>query len=387
MELFLQLLFWIPLLAVFYSYVVYPIAVALFAKKFGKKTAFASAYYPNIGILVPAYNEEKVIRKKIENVLALDYPAEKISVWIGSDQSNDATESIVKELMASDSRIHLWVSPDRGGKTQVVNRLIPEIDAELILLTDANTMHQADCLQKMTGHFADPIVGGVAGRIGHIAEENEGELSEDVYRNYEVNQKKNESALHSCISAFGGFYLIRKSSFRSIPANAYSNDDVLIPMNIVRLGQRMIFEPNAVSEEDLTCDVGTEYKRRIRIGAGNYQSFSWLLDFLNPLKGWPAFCYVSHKAIRWFSAIFLAVSFGALGVLTAFGSCQIYSLLFFAGVIGIAIVLVGYLGLKIKVLRPAYYFFIMNIALIQGFFRFAKGIKSAAWSRTDRTVN
>ncbi|MBN1577896.1 MAG: hypothetical protein JW913_15155, partial [Chitinispirillaceae bacterium] len=205
-----------------------------------------------------------------------------------------------------------------------------------------------------------------------------------IYRAFESKQKFYEGTLHSTISAFGGFYAIRKSAFRPIPANSYSNDDVLIPMNVIRQGLRMIFEPEAISEEEMTGNVKSEFDRRIRIGAGNFQAFFWLLDFINPSRGWPSFCLVSHKFSRWFSPLFLLAAMVSCGVLFFKSDIDLYRMLFASGMM-IAMTGILHKFIPLRITRHVFYFLVMNTALVLGFFRFLSGIKSAAWSRTERS--
>jgi cellulose synthase/poly-beta-1,6-N-acetylglucosamine synthase-like glycosyltransferase len=325
------------------------------------------------------YNEEKVIRLKIENLLALDYPADRLEIWVGSDCSTDATHDIVRGFKSD--RVHLWTAARRGGKTEVLNHLAPLIDAEVILFTDANTMHRPDSLRKLVRSFADPTVGGVAGSIKHRSGKQEKE--EQLYRSFESKQKFFESRLHSSISAFGGFYSIRSSLFRPLHYNAYSNDDVLIPMNIIRLQHRVVFDPEAVSEEDMTESIAHEFARRIRIGAGNFQAFFWLLDFLHPGRGWPWFCYFSHKVTRWFSPFLLGTAFVCSGILWFLTSATVFLAVPLAGVLFIATGL-SFLVIPVRITRPAFYFLSMNTALVLGLLRYCKGIQSAAWTRTER---
>lgn len=365
---------------ILYSYCIYPVLLSLFAVLFKKKIIFDNGYQPTVGIVVPVYNEEKIIRQKIENILSMQYPPEKISVWIGSDQSTDRTNEIIKTF--DDKRVRLWIAPKRGGKTEVLNNLVPQVDSEIIFLTDANTMHQADCLKKMVGYYADPAVGAVLGRVKHIIRDGN-DFAETMYRSFEVWQKNLESRLHSSIAAFGGFYTIRKEYFKPIPFNAYSNDDVLIPMNIIRQKKRVVFEYNAISEEDVTGYLRTEFNRRIRIGAGNFQAFFWLLDFLSPFRGWSSFCYISHKVFRWFSPFAIIGMYVSLGLLSIMSTSIVFKILFFLGFL-VLLFFILYKLFKLKIIRPLYYFFAMNIALFFGFFRYLGGIKSAAWARTKR---
>ena len=379
--LFFKFLFWFSLGVVIYSYFLYPIFLSIFARLFGRPVnAGTDNYYPQIGVLVPAYNEEKVILRKIENILSMDYPAGKLSVWVGSDCSSDRTDEIVQGI--DNPRVHFWRSERRGGKTGIINGLAPQITGEILMFTDANTMHRKDCLKNMVKRFADPAIGGVAGHIEHKTSEVK-ENAENVYRSFESRQKVMEGKLHSTISAFGGSYAIRKALFRPIPKNAYSNDDVLIPMDIIRQGYRIIYEMDAVSEEDMTEKVKSEFDRRVRIGAGNFQSFFWLFDFFNPMRGWPCFCYISHKITRWFFPFFILFCFVSCAAVVALGGAQVYKFLLSCGIIFSVSGLLYHL-IPLRINRHIFYFFAMNLALLFGAVRFSRGIKSAVWKRTER---
>jgi len=375
----LSLVFWVSLLLVAYSYLVYPVLLAGAAKLFKRTVRLGETHFPSIAVIVPVYNEEKVIKAKLENILSIDYPADTLEIWVGSDCSTDHTHEIVKQFPSS--RVHLWIAQKRGGKTEVLNHLAPLVSAEILVFTDANTVHRTDSIKKMVRSFADPTVGGVAGLIKHQSKKREAE--EVLYRSFECRQKFNESQLHSSISAFGGFYSIRRELFKPLPYNAYSNDDVLIPMNVIRRNFRVVFDPEAISEEDMTESIAHEFTRRVRIGAGNFQAFFWLLDFLNPLRGWPWFCFLSHKASRWFSPFFMATAMGCAGALGFLHGAQFYAC-YFIGCAGLASAGALYLLFPLRILRPLFYFMSMNIALMMGFFRYCAGIRSAAWSRTER---
>ncbi|MBD3239115.1 MAG: glycosyltransferase [Chitinivibrionales bacterium] len=380
MLLILALLFWASMGALLHSYVVYPLVLPMLARLFGKPVRRDPTYVPSVAFIVPVYNEESVIKAKLENILRLDYPAESLSVWIGSDCSNDKTHEIVR--LFPDPRVHLWIAPERGGKTGVLNNLTPMVKADILVFTDANTMHRPDSLRKLVAPFADPVVGGVAAHIDHAVRDSE-QREERFYRSFESRQKEYESRLHSTISAFGGYYAVRATLFRPIPPNAYSNDDVLIPMNVVRRRRRVWFEPSATAFEDTTEALGAEVKRRVRIGAGNFQSLVWLADFLNPLRGWPWFCFVSHKALRWTSPLLVLVALLSCAALCALSAAPLYCLLLG---LGLAFIVAGLSSRIVPTKTTGYmlYFLAMNAALLLGFLRFARGIRSAAWERTER---
>lgn len=381
MVLFLAAFFWISIGLVAYSYLIYPPLISICAHLFGLAITKDKAIRPSVAFLVPVYNEEKVLRKKIENILSLNYPSDKLSIWLGSDSSTDGTHTIVKEF--TDPRIHLWIAPTRGGKTQVLNQMAPIVPAEILVFTDANTMHAQESLKYLVASFADNKVGCVAGHINHLdpGSEVSGEVT---YRSFESNQKRAEGRLASTISAYGGFYGIRRELFKPIPFNAYSNDDVLIPMNVLRQGFRVVFESRAISQEDTTNNRSVEFRRRIRIGAGNFQAFFWLLDFLNPLKGWVWLSYCSHKAIRWFSPILLLLAACACIALIITRSGLIYDVLGLCATLFVCIG-ISHTIIPLRLTKAIFYFLSMNTAFCLGLIRYCKGIKSAAWSTTQRS--
>jgi cellulose synthase/poly-beta-1,6-N-acetylglucosamine synthase-like glycosyltransferase len=380
----LIILFWLSLFIVIYSYAIYPAVLKLLAGLFGRPVKADAAYAPTVGVVIPVYNEELVIREKILNILSLEYPTEKLSLWVGSDRSVDGTESIVREFMG-DPRIHLWIAPSRNGKTIVLNRLVPMVDADIVLFTDADIMLRRNSLKNIVRNFADPAVGAVGGNTLHVVRSGAA-TEESKYRSFEANQKTMEARLHSTISLFGSFFAIRKSLFLPIPPNAYSNDDVLIPMNVIRQGYRVAFEPEAVSEEEMAPSLSLEFKRRVRIGAGNFQAFLWLLDFLNPLRGWPCFCYLSHKACRWFSPLLILLGFLCCGIIAFSYDVTAYRFLFCLAT-GIVIIGLSYLFIPLKQIKPVFYFLAMNFALVLGLFRYLSGIRSAVWSPPRRRGN
>ncbi len=365
-----------------HTYLLYPLALRVLARLFGRPVRRDESYAPSVAFLVPAYNEQRVILNKIRNIFASTYPPERITVWIGSDKSTDQTNAVVKEFAGHDPRVRLLVAARRVGKTGILNEIAPKIDAEVIVFTDANTMHRPDALRAMVAAFADPAVGAVAGQIEH-AQHDAGIREERLYRTFEVAQKQDEALLHSVIGAFGGFYAVRARLFRPIPRNAYSNDDVLIPMNIVRQGYRVWYEAGAVSTEDSTEDLRQEFRRRVRIGAGNYQSLVWLAWLLNPLHARVWFCYVSHKVLRWLAPLLMLFALASLVVLAVLTAHPVWQLSL-GIVIAATVAAVASPIAPLPLSRTLFYFLAMNTALLAGLGKFLTGIRTAAWERTAR---
>jgi len=373
-------LFWASAGAFVFTYGGYPILVKFFSRIFAKPLVQNKDYECTLAIVVPAYNEEEVIREKIENILSLDYPREKMNIWIASDCSTDQTEKIVEEY--KEKGVRLWKAPSRMGKSQVLNRVIPMTDGEIAVVTDADIMMEKESLRKIVRNFGDPSVGCVGGNTRY-GKGPEARAEERVYRFYERKLKEWESMLHSSVAVFGSFYAVRRELFKTLPDKALANDDILIPMNIIRKGCRVYFESEALSYEKPASRVKGEFLRRIRIGTSNLQAFFWLLDFLNPLKGWAWFCFVGHKVLRWFSPFFLAAGWLSTFFLGWIYGLMLSKVLFLAGVV-VFVVAVSSFVIPLRCSRYVMYFLAMNIALILGAVKFLCGIRRSFWSPPER---
>ncbi|MBN1984092.1 MAG: glycosyltransferase family 2 protein [Chitinivibrionales bacterium] len=384
MMMIVKIVFFLSLFLLIYAYSIYPVLLRTLQRVRKRKLVRKEGYKPTVSILVPVYNEEKIIGAKIENCLALDYPKEKLQIMICSDCSSDGTSHIVSTY--NDSRLRFIDYRTRSGKTGVINKALPQATGEIVVLTDANTMLNADALVRMVSLYGNKKIGAVLGQVILVEPKGSYGLAKELaYRTFESKLKYYEGVFGASMGAFGGFYSIRKELFTPLPANAYSNDDLLIPLTILKKGHAVVFDNLAYSYEDTAFSVADEFKRRVRIGAGNFQAFFLLLSLLNPFRGVVCWMYLSHKVLRWFSpflllSLFLSNLFLAdtvLFELICFGQYLFYSLA--AG---------GYLVYRFKLtipfILPAYHFVSMNIALLLGFFKYVKGIKSATWDSTER---
>src|SRR5579862_4141557 len=189
--------FWIAWGLIAYTYVLFPIILAVFARMFGRNDLQqkvldpADSYLPRVVMLVAAHNEERVIAEKLRNTWQLDYPADKLSLYVGSDGSDDRTAQILREC--GDLRLRAYLFDDRRGKISVLNELMERVDADIVVMSDANTMYAPDAVRRMIRHFADPCVGCVSGQLK--LEEAGGTSGEGIYWRYEQWIKQNESRL------------------------------------------------------------------------------------------------------------------------------------------------------------------------------------------------
>ena len=334
--------------------------------------------WPSVSVLISVYNEEKHIVTRIENLLALDYPGDKLEILIGSDGSTDSTNELVRRF--PDARVKLHAFELRGGKPGVLNRLVPQARGELLVFSDANAMFGRDTLRKLARHFDDPQIGGVCGRL--VLHGDDSETDEGPYWKLETYLKARESALDSCLGANGAIYAIRKAHWPTIPDNTFV-DDFVIGMRVREGGHRVIYDTEAVATEELPQSVGHEMTRRIRIGAGDFQALFLCWRSLLPWRGLYSIAFWSHKVLRWFAPFLMitaTISNVALLPQPVFVALLVLQVAFYS----LALLGAFIHGRKIVLFSAPYYFVTINFALLLGFFRFVTGTQQAAWKRTAR---
>jgi cellulose synthase/poly-beta-1,6-N-acetylglucosamine synthase-like glycosyltransferase len=371
------IVFLVSSFAVLYSYTIYPLLLALLP---GWREAPRSdaGECRSLSILLSVYNEEKHIAARIDNLLALDYPADKVQVLIGSDGSTDRTDDLVRQC--SSPRIELHAFSPRRGKPSVLNRLVVLAQGDLLVFTDANTMFAPDALRKLVRHFADPKIGGVCGRL--VFPSASTKTHETPYWKLETYLKQRESAIDSCLGANGGIYAIRRTAWPGIPNNTLI-DDFVIGMRVREQGLRLIYDAEAIATEELPQSVSHEMTRRIRIGAGGFQALLLCWRSLLPWRGVYTFAFWSHKVLRWLSPFFMLTGLVSNIVLLPH---PLFAVLLALQLTFYALALVGAVrrGRKFVLFSGPYYFVTINLALLLGFFRFITHTQQAAWKRTAR---
>jgi biofilm PGA synthesis N-glycosyltransferase PgaC len=374
-----QIIFFASAGVIVYSYAIYPLLLALAPARRCEPSGVPISGWPSVSILISVYNEEKHITQRIENLLALDYPNDKLEILIGSDGSSDHTNELVRKY--ADARVQLHAFEQRRGKSAVLNRLVPQAHGELLVFSDANSMFAQDALCKLVRHFADPGIGGVCGRL--LFSENANQTKESSYWKLETYMKGRESALDSCLGANGAIYAIRKSHFPLFPDNTIV-DDFVIGMLVREKGLRVIYDADAVAIEDSPPSVGHEMTRRIRIGAGDFQALGLCWRSLLPwrIRGFHSFAFWSHKVLRWLAPFAMIV---ALAANIALRSRPLFAEMLAAQLTFYTLALVGVLRARTSPLFSVpHYFVSINLALLFGFYRFITRTQQTAWKRTVR---
>jgi cellulose synthase/poly-beta-1,6-N-acetylglucosamine synthase-like glycosyltransferase len=354
-----------------YPLIVYPPLIALLARLFPRPVRKGlPKTLPLVTIVTPAYNEEKVISEKIQNTLALDYPADRLELLVASDGSSDRTAEKVRDV--SDPRIRLLDFRERRGKLSVLKEVIGKAAGEIVVFSDASALLAPDALKKLVANFGDPTVGAVSGRyvIRHdVTPLLDGRsVGERGYFEFEVFQRIRESLFFSTLGGHGAFYGIRKDLFPEIASDVV-NDDFVIPMKIVEKGFRTVYEDEALVFEIHQATVSGEFKRRIRISHGNFQQIFLLRSLLGLRFPRVALVFWSHKVLRIFQPFFLMV---ILFMPLLIGG-PLFRLFFLLQVAFYALGgAAAYFRLSSRLLAVPLYFTLGNAAILGGFVRYLK---------------
>lgn len=375
----MEFIFYLFLFLVFYCYLGYPLCLIVFGFLLKKKPRKAEVT-PFLSLLIPVYNEEKIIQRKIENALSLDYPKDKLEIVIASE-SQDKTNEIAEKY--KQEGIKVFSFPERKGKQNTIYRVLPFCQGEIIVLTDANGMFERNALRRIVRGFADQRVGCVSGRLQYQnpkkAPVGEGE---GVYWKYEVFLKNLESKTGFLLGANGSIYAIRKSLYQ--PISPFRSDDFDLPIRVALQGYWALLENEAVSEEEVYSEAASDFKRKtVIVGWHIKGAFILLKESLKKAKFLLAFELVSHKILRWLIGFFLVFIFLSNIFLLA---KPFYLFLFLGQIIFYSLAFLGYLqdreGKKLnKLVNLAYYFCLVNIAAMIGVIKGIFGKQTPTWEK------
>src|SRR5581483_1785935 len=379
----LHTIFWGCFIAVAYNYAGYPLLLFLLStlsqakadlhyllRRTNRRCAPPNGYVPTVAVLVSAYNEAAVIHAKVENTRELDYPNDRLEIWFGLDAPSDSTAEILRRDV--DDRMRILDFPTRRGKLAVLGDLARQTAAEILVLTDANTMLDRHCIRKLVRHFCDPQVAVVTGEEIRKPVRESGPSGESIYWRYESAIKILENRLNCAQGANGAALAIRKSLFE--PKVSSIVEDFQIPLELRFRGHRVVYDPEAIAVEEITPNLQAQFTRRVRIGAGNYQTLFRNPRYLNPSYGLLTFTFISHRLLRWLTPLCLTVAF--LCNIAMVNTMQ-FAALFAIQCVFYSMALLGYIRQKraqpVACLSLPLSFCSMNLALLLGFCAYVMG--------------
>jgi cellulose synthase/poly-beta-1,6-N-acetylglucosamine synthase-like glycosyltransferase len=391
----LKIVFWCCVALVIYTYLGYGVLLYLILKvkhlfihkELTPILPLNEELFPQVTLMICAYNEADIIEEKMRNIQQLNYPKSKLCVMWVTDGSNDNSN----ELLQAYSDITLVYSPERKGKAAAMQHGLRENKAEYVVFTDANTMLNTDAIREIVRQFMKTNVSCVSGekRVqarhkGQAAAEGEG-----IYWKYESTLKQWDSDLYSAMGAAGELFAVRMSHYREAPSNALL-DDFMMSMLILKDGHRIAYTRDAYAMEYGSANIDEESKRKRRIAAGGLQSIWWLRGLMNPFKHPKvAFQFVSHRVLRWSITPIALVALVPLNIILMF-TCwhwgytlaAILQLLFYlAAFLGYTLERVGH---RIILLYVPYYFLFMNLNVFKGISYLMTHHSSGTWEKARR---
>jgi len=366
--IFLICLLWISI-----PYLWYPLWQLAFPGKPLKINTPTS--YPKLSVIFAAYNECAIIEKKIRSIFASQYPQDLIEVWIGSDLSDDGQDDIIRELQKEYPGLYLHINAQRSGKSATINRLVELCSGEIIVATDANIIFDKHTLVELAGPIITSQATAVAGTLtyGKVKATGTTATTERKYLTIENKIRQSESQKYGfCLGMEGGLYGMRKSAWQPIPPHTFM-EDFFQTVQLIQNDHNIYYSATAFGYEDVSTSLREEFKRKQRISIGNYQN---LKRFKSQLwkNALPFGCiFLFHKILRWTAPQAMLIGGIAL-IFTPF------ALSTFTGIVALLLIeLLLYRGAG-----PLVYFCAMNLAMLQGYLTYLKGVSSSVWQPTKR---
>ena len=386
----IELFFWMLASLIIYTYVGYAIVLFLMVKikaLFVSKTSSTTVKeWPSLTLVVPCYNEIDFLDDKIRNSDALNYPKDKLKLVFVTDGSDDGSEQYLSKY----PQVSTYHSPVRAGKIAAINRVMPFVDSDIVVYTDANAMLNQDALRNIARYFENPLVGCVAGekRIYQNEKDKASNAGEGLYWKYESTLKRWSFELNSTVGAAGELFAIRTELYEDTELDVIL-DDFMLSLSVVKKGYKIAYAHDAYAEETGSADITEEMKRKVRICAGGIQSILRTTSLLNPFnKPLFAFQYFSHRFLRWTFTPLALLLLIPVHLYLGFSSGGVYAVLLVLHVLFYLAGLGGWMlkrrQLKNKFLFVPFYFLMMNISALLGAKRYFMGAQSVLWEKTKR---
>ena len=386
----LEVAFWVCFVLVAHTYVLYPailfVAYAaaqlrrdcgyLAAGRDRRRARLADEALPPVSLVVPAYNEARVLPAKLANLAALDYPREKLDVVFVSDGSTDGTDEIL--AAAAGDGIRLVRVGGRGGKSNALNHGVAAARHDILLFSDASTLFATDAPRQLVRHFADESVGVACGTL-RFEGGAEFQQTEGVYWRYEKALRTMEARLGATLTASGAIYALRRAAWRPLAPDVMI-DDFVVPLNARRAGYAVAFDPEAGAVEMAAETVADEFARRVRLAVGSFRALGALAR--TPLTPFTALAFFSHKVLRW---ILPFLMMGMLVTSALLMAAPLYRAALVAQIVFYGWALAGFLFRErmapVRYGLIGYFLLAINLAFLVGFVQFVSGRQEVRWKR------
>lgn len=391
MSYFLVFIFSLCLFIPIFSYLVFPLWMKIRASRinYTKNDYSKIKEWPSITIVFSVYNEESIIKRKLDSIFNSSYPLQKIKVLIGSDNSSDKSHAIIEEYISNSYNIQLIKKTSRNGKLKIINELFDLTTTDYLVFTDANVLFEPNTLKALVFNLMEKDAKMVCGNILKYSPKNEGISDQEIfYMNFENTLKHYESLVYQFIVGVeGGCYAIKKNSFVKVP-DGFLMDDFFITLDVIEKKGKVLFEPEALCYEDVNDSPLIEFKRKIRISLGNFRNLNYYKHLLFPIYKGFGFTFFSHKVLRWVTPFTLVLSFFLSFAISFYFPIFIiislcYSLLL---VLPLLTIVLEKSNIKIPFVNTLGHFILMNFALLLGYIKYKTASNESAWEPPKRNV-
>ncbi len=373
-----EIVFFASIFVLFYIYIGYPVLLIVLSRIFVLAERSAADSEPTISLIIPVFNEKKVIQRKILNTLSLDYPSNKFDIIFVSDASNDGTNEIIEEH--SNGRIRFLVLPERQGKAAALNRGLEEAALELVVFSDASIMLRPDALRNIVRGFSSQRIGCISGE-DHIL----GGGGESIYGRYELFLRNLESRVGSIVGASGCFYAQRRALCE--PFREGMAPDFFSVLTTVDKGFLAVAEPLAIGTMDSLEAMPKEFRRKVRTLVRGITALMGFKHLLNPFRyGMFSVQLVSHKIMRWLAWAFLMLMLlSNLHLLDdlIYRSIFVIQICFYS-LASIGIIIAPKKAAQTLVLRVPAYFCMVNYSALVAWIKYFTGFRQEIWEPSRR---
>ncbi|MDY2927259.1 glycosyltransferase [Anaerococcus sp.] len=379
----MKIIFWVSAFAIFYPMIGYPLTLLLLDKIIKRKNTKDYTYKPKVSVIISAYNEEKVIEKKLNNIIKTDYP--DFEVIIANDASNDRTVEIAQEFIKSHPAYNIRVNTVRNhlGKTNAQDESVEVAKGEILVFSDANSIFKEDAISELVSYFTSDDIEYVCGSLIYKEDETASVVAENTYWNMELTMRKIESNIKTIAAGNGAIYACRKKDYRNY--NLVSSHDYEMPLHAALNGKRALYNEDALAFEKAGSTTSDEFKRKVRMQRRILTNIRTNLRRLNIFKyGWFSFFHFNHKTLRFLQAFFHIVLFISNIFLIRQGF--IYKLILLGQVAFLILAILGQVSkAKNKIVYFPRYYSMMMLAQILGAKNELTGKSKATWEKAEST--
>jgi len=387
MVLTLEILFWASVLLIFYAVIGYPICLICLDKILKpRQLAKNLDYTPTVTLMIVAHNEEKVILKKLENSIDLDYPNDKFMILIASDCSSDKTNQIISDFIDNHRQfdIKLYSTKYHNGKTNAQNEAQKLVNTEIVVFTDANSMLKKDSIRELVSSFSSDDIAYVCGRLIYENICNKISKSQSRYWNLDLRLRDIESRLQTITAGNGAIYACRNAEY--VDFDPIESHDSSMPLYYALNRKRAIFNPDAIAYEKPSGNIKDEFHRKVRMSRIIIDKMMPTVAIFNVFKyRWFSFFYISHRTIRYCLWLFHILACFLSGILGIIGYNS-YLIMFLAQVtVYLILSIYGLAQCHIPIINILYYYFISIIAQIVGVWKVIIKRSSPTWEKAEST--